>query len=77
MSDKKPRQQEKKINPEWNTWVETQLPLWQKAIGYLDTNFPEPKQKLGVGPRAKVNPDWTTWNRKYGSYYKVYETITK
>ena len=21
------------------------------------------------------NPEWTTWNKKYGSYYKEYETI--
>ncbi len=73
-SDKKPRQQEKKINPEWNTWVETQLPLWQKAIGYLDTNFPQPQKSLSKG-RYKINPEWTTWNKKYGSYYKEYETI--
>ena len=71
--DRKPKQQAK-INPEWNTWVETQLPLWQKAIGYLDTNFPQPEKSLGKG-RYRENPEWTTWNKKYGSYYKEYETI--
>ena len=71
--DRKPKAQAK-INPEWNTWVETQLPLWQKAIGYLDTNFPQPQKSLSKG-RYKINPEWTTWNKKYGSYYKEYETI--
>ena len=71
--DRKPKAQAK-INPEWNTWVETQLPLWQKAIGYLDTNFPQPERNLGKA-RYRENPEWTTWHKKYGSYYKEYETI--
>ena len=31
--------QAREINPEWTTWTETQLPLWETAISYLQVNL--------------------------------------
>ena len=61
-------------SPEWTEWATVQLPLWEKAISYLNTNYPEPERKA-EGSKAGTNPDWKVWNKKWGIYFAEYTRI--
>ena len=69
--------QAREINPEWTTWTETQLPLWETAISYLQVNHPEPKKHREGKGRKVFNPEWTDWFKKYGLYFKQYQKSLK
>jgi hypothetical protein len=61
-------------SPEWTEWATVQLSLWENAISYLNTNYPEPEEYLGKAKKG-INPDWKVWNKKWGIYFAEYARI--
>ena len=59
---------------EWINWATTQLPKWENAISWLNTNRPEPPKTKGKG-RYKITKEWQNWNKLYSPYYTEYERI--
>ena len=61
---------------DWNNWATAQLPKWETAIEWINTNQPEPEKKSN--PKQKQNnKDWNIWNEKYGIYKIEYARITE
>ena len=59
---------------EWINWATEQLPKWENAISWLDTNKPEPVKSKSKG-KMLITKEWQNWNKLYSPYYKEYERI--
>ena len=60
---------------EWTNWATSQLPKWEQAVSWINTNKPEPTKKTNV-QQKRPNQEWTDWNNTYGVYLNEYNRIT-
>ena len=60
---------------EWTNWATSQLPKWEQAVSWINTNKPEPTKKTNV-KQKRPNQEWTDWNNTYGVYLNEYNRIT-